>query len=82
MYAKGEGVPQNKITAASWFRAAARAAESNFTLAQYNLRVACTRVRGTQQDFPAAAGWYRRAAVRGVVPAMVNLAIVYERGQG
>ena len=30
----------------------------------------------------AAATWYTRAATQGVVPAMVNLAILYERGEG
>jgi TPR repeat protein len=30
----------------------------------------------------AAAGWYRQAAALGLVPAMVNFAILYEKGEG
>src|SRR6185503_16366895 len=38
--------------------------------------------RGTRPDPLAAARWYHDAAVQGVVPAMVNVAVLYETGEG
>ena len=37
---------------------------------------------GVLQDYARAAFWFRRAAERGVAPAQVELALIYEKGMG
>lgn len=79
VYAKGEGVPQNYTTAATWFRAAA---EQGVPRAQYDLGVLCERGRGIPQDYAEAFKWYSRAAEANFPLAQYNLAVAYTRGQG
>ena len=79
LYAKGEGVPQDYATAATWFRAAG---EKGNPRAQYDLGVLYERGRGVQADPAEAVAWYRKAAENNFALAQYNLAVAYTKGQG
>ncbi len=53
-------------------------------VAQYNLARTLTYAagHGAPQDWVEAARWCQQAALQGLVPAMVNLAVLYEKGEG
>jgi hypothetical protein len=79
LYARGEGVPQDYATAATWFRAAG---EKGNPRAQYDLGVLYERGRGVQADAAEAVAWYRKAAENNFALAQYNLAVAYTKGQG
>ncbi|RME33494.1 MAG: sel1 repeat family protein [Gammaproteobacteria bacterium] len=51
-------------------------------LAMYYLGVMTANGQGVEQDYQAAAEWYRKAAKKGVMPAQYRLAKLYEEGKG
>ena len=59
MYDRGEGVPQNYIEAATWYR---KAAEQGNADAQYNLGIMYSFGKGVPEDDAEAAKWFRKAA--------------------
>ena len=78
-YRRGEGVLQNDVAAARWFRAAAEQGDAE---AQFNLGFHYREGRGVPQDDARAIRWYRRAAEQGEADAQNNLAGMYARGNG
>ena len=78
-YRRGEGLLQNDVAAARWFRAAA---EQDHAEAQFNLGFHYREGRGVQQDDVLAIRWYRRAADQGDADAQNNLGGMYARGDG
>jgi len=79
LYRKGQGVEQDLVRAAEWYR---RAAETGFARAQANLASMYLRGDGVPQDYAEAAKWFERAAIQGHSIAQYNLAVMYERGLG
>ena len=78
-YRRGEGVLQNDVAAARWFRAAAEQGDAE---AQFNLGFHYREGRGVPQDDARAIRWYRRAAEQGDADAQNNLGGMYARGNG
>jgi hypothetical protein len=78
-YAKGDGVPQDYATAATWFQAAAN---QGLARAQYDLGIMYEKGRGVPVDFAAATEWYHKAAEGNYPLAEYNLAVAYTKGQG
>ena len=65
-YQNGDGVGQNEVLAAAWFR---RAAEQGHAEAQYSLGVMYNDGTGVVQDKEQAAEWFRKASAQGHVLA-------------
>jgi len=79
LYANGQGVPQNHVEAAKWYRLAA---DQGHAAAQYNLGASYANGQGVPQDHVEAAKWYRLAADQGYAAAQNNLGVRYANGQG
>ncbi len=79
LYTAGQGVKQDYLRAATWFREAANA---NIANAAYNLGVLFHQGLGVKQDMAHALDWYRRAALLGHPEAQYNLGIAYIEGSG
>lgn len=71
MYALGQGVEQDGIAAAQWYR---KAAEQGLTEAQYQLGEAYGEGIGVPQDYVRAYQWMSRAAQSGDQQAKAALA--------
>ena len=78
-YDNGQGVPQDFVQAANWYR---KAAEQGGADAQNNLGVLYYNGQGVPQDFVQAANWWRKAAEQGYAGAQNNLGVLYGNGQG
>jgi len=76
---EGDGVPQDYVEAANWFRIAAEKGHSG---AQHNLGVMYENGQGVSKDPIEAAKWYRLAADQGHPGSQNNLGCFYETGQG
>jgi TPR repeat protein len=79
IYQSGEGVPENFIQAAVWYRIAA---DQGYAPAQANLGVLYSNGTGVPQDFPQAAAWLLKSADQGYALAQANLGVMYATGQG
>ena len=79
MYYDGEGVPQNHVEAARWYR---RAAEQGHADAQFFLGLMYAEGEDILQDHAEAVRWYRRAAEQGYADAQFNLGFMYREGYG
>ena len=79
MFYNGEGVPQDYVEAAQWYRLAA---EQGFAAAQGRLGVMYSNGKGVPQDYVEAAKWFRLGAEQGNATAQNNLGVLYEYGQG
>ena len=80
MYRKGEGVEQDLVEAAKWYRKAA--GQEHFS-AQFYLGLMHQKGEGVEQDLVEAAKWYRKAAEQGGhAAAQFNLASMYRKGEG
>ena len=66
----------------SWSLVHDRSPGRHTRMAQFNLGVLYNDGRGVQQDYAAAALWYRKAADQGHAGAQCNLAILYNHGTG
>lgn len=94
MYANGDGVPKNLKEALKWYQLAAEQgnAKAQTTLgSMYHLGTFIEdpklpptppRFNLVPQDYKEAARWYRLAAEQGYLPAELNLAAMYNAGQG
>lgn len=71
MYERGEGVPQDRKTAAEWYR---KAAEKGVNDAQFRLASMYESGDGVQKDMEYAYGWYSVAAHLGSAKAGPALA--------
>eukprot|EP00729_Bicosta_minor_P007498 gene7498-biopygen19921 len=79
MYCTGEGVEQDDVEAAKWYR---MAAEAGIATAQNNLGSMYCNGEGVEQDHVEAAKWYRMAAEAGHAKAQYNLGAMYDNGEG
>jgi len=79
LYENGQGVPQDYVQAADWYR---KAAEQGQPGAQYNLGLLYHIGQGVPQDYAQAAAWFRKAAAQGQPLAQYNLGFLYNHGQG
>ena len=79
MYDTGEGVQEDDVEAARWYRLAADQGDVN---AQHNLGLMYDTGEGVQEDDVEAARWYRLAADQGYVNAQYNLGLMYDTGEG
>jgi hypothetical protein len=76
---EGDGVEQNYVEAAAWFRIAA---DQGHVGAQHNLALMYENGEGVPQDYSEAAKWYRMAAEQGNAGSQNNLGGLYESGLG
>ena len=67
---KAEGVPEDHVEAARWYR---MAAEQGDVQAQFNLAEMYSTGEGVPEDDAEAARWYRMAAEQGEIHAQFNL---------
>lgn len=75
----GDGVEQDYVAAANWFRIAA---EQGHSTAQHNLALMYENGQGVPQDYSEAAKWYHMAAEQGNPGSHNNLGSLYEAGDG
>src|SRR5205823_3133597 len=78
-YWYGQGVAQDYLEAANWFR---KAAAGGHAESQYRLAQMLAIGQGIKQDYAEAASWYRKAAEQGFALAQYNLGTVYIFGRG
>ena len=78
-YFFSKGVTQNYNQAAYWWR---KAAEQDYTEAQFNTGWCYEKGNGVTQDYSQAVYWYRKAADKNYASAQGNLGICYEYGYG
>ena len=80
MYAQGQGVPKDLVTAVAYFQ---RAAEKNSPLANYNLGTAYTTGQGgLERDDVRGAACFKLAAEHRHVESMLTLSSLYAQGRG
>jgi len=77
--AEGDGVVQDYVLAARFYRLAA---EAGHAPAQYDLACLYEKGLGVEQDLKLASEWYRKSAEQGHVEAQNNLGALYATGQG
>lgn len=78
-YAQGDGVAQDYVQSATWYR---RAADMGNTRAMNVYAAFNQRGLGVPKDLQEAARWYRKAAEGGLPESMLNLGAVYRDGIG
>ena len=79
MYSNGQGVPQDYVEAARWYR---KAADQGDAEAQYGLGFMYYQGKGVPHDYVEAARWYRKAAEQDNAEADYGLGFMYLNGQG
>ena len=79
MYNKGQGVQQDYVKAAKWYR---KAADAGYFKAQTNLGVLYANGHGVKQDYREAVAWFLKAAAQNDAEAQHNLGISFATGQG
>jgi hypothetical protein len=78
-YESGEGLGQDDLQAANWYR---KAADQGFVIAENNLGRLYARGRGVQRNFTEAMKWFQEAAAHGDIDAMNNVGRLYGEGDG
>lgn len=78
-YYGGNGVVQDYVQAASWYR---KAAIQGIASAQYNLGNSYRDGKGVVQDYVQAVSWYRKAIAQGHLKAHSDLGLCYFNGTG
>ncbi|MGB1111279.1 MAG: tetratricopeptide repeat protein, partial [Gammaproteobacteria bacterium] len=78
LYASGQGMPLDYVTAARWIQSAA---EQGFTRAQSVLAWLFANGLGVDQDDAAAGRWYLAAAEQGVAKDQFMVATMYRFGR-
>jgi TPR repeat protein len=79
LYDHGQGVPQDSVQAAFWYR---KAADRGYAKAQNNLGILYANGDGIAQDYAQATTWWRKAADQGSAQSQNNLGGAYYGGQG
>ena len=79
MYANGQGVQQDYVEAAAWYR---KAAEQGYAVAQSRLGFMYYFGLGVSKDYVQAEAWFRKAADQGHADAQFHLGVLYDLGQG
>lgn len=78
-YQEGDGVPQNNVLAAKWFR---KAADQGDPVAENSLGTMYRIGEGVAGDKEDAVRWYKKAAKQKNPKAMFNLGASYYNGDG
>ncbi len=78
-YSGRNGVRQDYVEAAKWFRLAASRGHAK---AQNFLGLMYDEGKGLEEDDEEAVKWYRLAAEQGYAPAQSNLGMMYDNGEG
>lgn len=79
IFETGDGVDENFVKAAKWYR---KAAQQNIVQAQYHLGSLYASGLGVRQSYEKAIQCFRKAAAQGYTPAKNRLGVMYERGDG
>jgi hypothetical protein len=79
MYDNGQGVAQDSMQAALWYR---KAAENSVVQAEYRLGYDYFLGRGIPQNYAQSSKWWHKAAAQGYAPAEVGLGLSYYAGKG
>ncbi len=79
LYDHGQGVSQDYVQAAAWYR---KAAEQGLAEAQYNLGQDYIFGTGVPKNETKAVFWYRKAAEQGEAKAQTTLGYLYFNGWG
>jgi uncharacterized protein len=79
MYYRGEGVSQDRVEAAKWFR---RAAEQGLADGETSLGRMYTSGSGVAQDYALAVHWFRKAADQSNATGQNLLGEAYHDGRG
>ncbi|MCE9531812.1 MAG: sel1 repeat family protein [Planctomycetes bacterium] len=79
LYASGQGVEKNELTALGWFK---KAAAQGHTKAEVSLGSIYAHGFGVKQDWAESIRWYRLAATKGDTTAQHNLGLDYAHGHG
>ncbi|MGD2081513.1 MAG: SPOR domain-containing protein [Chromatiales bacterium] len=79
LFGEGQGVAQNPVKAAFWFR---QAAQGGYAPAQHRLALMYYQGLGVPRDLSQAIGWWRLAAGQGNPDALFNLGGLNHLGQG
>lgn len=78
MFDEGEGVAQDHVEAAKWYRLSA---EQGLSLAQYRLGIMYARGEGVAKDSAEAFRWYRQAAEQSHYGAQMQVGVYYRLGE-
>ena len=78
-YWHGDGLPEDKGAALTWFR---NSAEKGFAKAQLKLGALYQSGNHLKTDHTMAVHWYRRAAAQGNVEAQYYLGVMFSQGIG
>ena len=78
-YSNGEGMEQDSIAAAHWYK---KAASRGHGRAQYNLGLMHSMGDGIEQDYSEAIYWWEKAAENGIAHACFQLGQCYHFGHG
>ena len=76
---RGQGLPQDDVEAARWYRLAADQGDAD---AQDALGLMYLNGLGVGQDHAEAARLFRRPAGQGLASAQANLGLMYANGEG
>lgn len=76
-YQEGQGVAQDDVQAAFWWR---KAAEQGHITSQANMGSLYLNGRGVIKDETQAISWWQKAAAQGSAEAQSNLATMYAKG--
>ena len=79
MYSGVKGVRKDYAEAFKWYR---KAAEQEYTEAEFNLGSMYDNGQGIPQDYVEAVMWYRKAAEKGHARAQFKLGRMYQKGKG
>ncbi|MBC8874217.1 MAG: SEL1-like repeat protein [Planctomycetes bacterium] len=86
MYENGRGGSGRRLSTKEYHKEAVdlyyEAAKQGYSLAQFNLGVACLEGKIVKQSNEMAVGWFRLAAEQGYGKAMYNVGWMYEQGRG
>jgi len=79
LYDGAEGLKQDRVAAATWFR---KAAAQEHARAQYDLGDCYFKGVGVEQNHALAATWFSKAAAQGHVKSQGVLGCLYHEGRG
>jgi hypothetical protein len=78
-YDNGQGVTENDVEAAKWYRLAAEQGDAE---GQFALGIMYETGAGVPENDAEAVKWFRLAAEQGHAGAQTNLGVMYGTGQG
>ncbi|HUP91672.1 MAG TPA: caspase family protein [Solimonas sp.] len=78
-YEYGDGLPQNDVQAAYWYR---KSAEQGYVLAQIKLGSLYRNGHGVERDDAQALAWFHKAAEQGNASGQFLVGVMYQTGSG